>query len=424
MRSPLPILFAASLLLPPFVLSGAACSSTSVTTTTADDAAVDDDAGGEETDAADTDGAKKDSGVDAGPFTQAPHPAYPQVPKLGSAIITNMRLVTVTVPGDPLASGYNAFGDFMVQSTWLKTLAAEYGLGSTFTNVNVSGAATIGSGGSVTSSGMKTYIANAINGKGLTPNGHTIYMLYLPEGVGESTDPTCQQFGGYHDVYSQGGLGNDGWAFAQHCAAPGLSKLQWMTSAASHEIIEAATDVVPGQGWTFPTGNPFAQSAWALLLGELGDLCVNTQTIDQGNVMTRVWSNAGAKTQGDPCGPPLKDPFYNVSVPKDWYPVTSGGTVTIPITGYSTARVEDWAVQATVTKATQAGWSGALVSATTIKAGGQTIATINNGRTATLTITAPIAAKGSYASVYIASQSLTTTLGDPYHLWPVGVYVP
>jgi hypothetical protein len=424
MRSPLPVLLAAALFLPPFLLSGAACSSTTTITTTATDpdAAVDEDAG--EPDPT-VDGGKKDTGVDAGPFTPAPHPPYPQVPKLGNAIITNMRLVTITVPGDPLAAGYNAFGDFMVGSTWLKTLAVEYGLGTTFTNTNVTGAATIGSGGSVSSAGMKSYIANAISGKNLAPNGHTIYMLYLPEGVGESTDPTCQQFGGYHDVYSQSGAGNDGWAFAQHCASPGLSKLQWMTSAASHEIIEAATDVVPGQGWTFPTtSNPTTQTAWALLLGELGDLCVNTQTIDSGNVMTRVWSNAGAKTQGDPCGPALKDPFYNVSVPKDWYPVTSGGTVTIPITGYSTARVEDWAVQATVTKATQAGWSGALASATTIKAGGQTIATINNGRTATLTITAPSAPKGSYASVYIASQSLTTSLGDPYHLWPVGVYIP
>jgi hypothetical protein len=421
MRLPLPVLFAAALLLPPFVLSGAACSSADATAPTAGaDAAPDEDAG---EDPGATEGGKKDAGVDAGPFTMASHPPYPQLPKLGTAVISNMRLVTVTVPGDPLAAGYNAFGDFLVQSTWLKALASEYGLGTTFTNTNVSGDATIGSGGSVTADGMKTYIADAIAGKGLAANDHTIYMLYLPEGVGESTDPTCQQFGGYHDAFN--GTTIDGWAFAQHCQTPGLSKLQWMTSAASHEIIEAATDSVPGTGWSFPTtSTPWTQTAWALLLSEVADLCVNTQTIDSGNVMTRVWSNAGAKTQGDPCGPPLKDPFYNASVPKDWYPITSGGTVTIPITGYSTARVEDWALQASVVKSTETGWTGTVSSPTTIKAGGQTVATINNGRAATLTVTAPVVAKGSYASVYIASQSLTTALGDPYHLWPVGVYVP
>ncbi|MEO6419254.1 MAG: hypothetical protein ABIP39_07605, partial [Polyangiaceae bacterium] len=174
---------------------------------TGDDGSTNDDAGDND--------AQSDTGVDAGPFVQAKHPAYPQVPHVGNGVLTGMKLVTITAPGDPSAAAYAGFGNALVASKWYTAIAKDYGLGTatsagTFTGASLTGVASLSSGQ------MESYIASAISGNAAAaPDGHHMYLVFLPPGTGESNDPTCQQYGGYHQQY--GGSG-DGWGFVQHCA--------------------------------------------------------------------------------------------------------------------------------------------------------------------------------------------------------------
>ncbi len=420
-------LLAFALLGAPLVIQPLACSSTTIVhANPGDDGGTGDDDGGVAGDDGGT--TSKDGGKDAGPFNQAAHPAYPQVPKNGSSILTNFKLVTITMPSETsqLTTAYQDFGDHLIASNWLKGLAAEYGLGSGFTHTNVVGASF--SGSTISQSQMESYIASAISGKGLASNGHTMFMLYLPAGVHESQDPTCQQYGGYHLDY-QGT--NDGWGFVHYCQSPGMSQQQYMTMASSHEIIEAVTDAVPGSGWTLPSPQsaPWNTTVWATLQGEIGDLCASTQAYEGLDLYQRVWSNKAAQGTGDPCVPTLNRAYYNTSVPQDanspkgWFKVAAGGKIDIPVTGFSTARMNDWIIDAAITGATTQGFTVKLTSPTTISAQGQTLNTINNGGTATLTISASgSVGSGNYAHIYIVSQEASAG-GDPYHVWPVGAYV-
>src|SRR5205823_8701777 len=107
---------------------------------------------------------------------------------------------------------------------------------------------------------MRQYIQSAISGHAeAQPDGHTIYILYLPKGTndvnptnGRTNDANCsEQYGGYHQPYGQ--QPGDSWGFARRCPkqGTGLSELQSLTVAGSHEVIESATDPYPGKGYSF-----------------------------------------------------------------------------------------------------------------------------------------------------------------------------
>ncbi len=393
---------------------------------TTDDGATTDDGG--------TGGdAQGDAGVDAGPFVQASHPAYPQVPHVGSGILSGMKLVTITAPGDPNAATYASFGNALVGSKWFTSIAKDYGLGvatsaGTFAGASLSGVPSLSAGQ------MENYIQNAITGNAAAaPDGHHMYIVYLPPGTGESNDPSCMQYGGYHQQY--GGSG-DGWGFVQHCTnPPGLTQLQWMTTAASHEIIEAATDT--GQGWAFQANPPDpSETVWATLLSEVGDLCVGTEIIEGLYTYQRVWMNSLAASAADPCGPASTKAYYNTAPAAGanglgWFPVTAGGSVPLPVKGFSTARIGDWVLDAVITKVTcggcaQSDFTVTVTTPTSTTISGKMYPTINNGVTGTLTVTAKASVpSGSYAEIQLVSEPLTGGAGsDPYHVWPVGVYVP
>lgn len=406
-----------------------ACSTTVINAAPAGDGGATDEASMD--DAGDQD-AKSDVGVDAGPFIQATHPAYPQVPHAGTGILNGMKLVTISAPGDPNAPAYAGFGSALVASRWYAAVAADYGLGSASSAGAFTGASLAGTP-SLTSGEMENYIANAISGTpAAAADGHHMYILYLPPGTGEATDPMCSQFGGYHQSY--GGLG-DGWGFVQHCAnPPGLSQLQWMTTAGSHEIIEAATDT--GTGWAFQGQSDPTTTVWATLLSEVGDLCVGTQIAEGLYTYQRVWMNSLAAGKGDPCGPTTTKPYYNTAPPagvggRGWFPVAAGGSAALPITGFSTARIPDWVVAAQVARAVcspscaASDFTVTVTSPAMTNIAGKSYPAMNNGITGTLTVTANASvASGSVAEIEIVSEPIGSSGSDPYHVWPVGVYVP
>ena len=126
--------------------------------------------------------------------------------------------------------------------------------------------------------------------------------------------------------------------------------------------------------------------------------------------------------------PAATDPWFSASAPAEWYPVAAGATVTIPLTGFSAAATADWSVRASGSDAT---WKVVIDGPTHESLSPRATPTINNGRNATLTVTAAMnAASGANRVIYVESFRSTAT-GEPaqdvdkdiLHFWPVGVYV-
>ena len=366
----------------------------------------------------------KDAGVDAPPFVEAPHTQqFPQIPANNAEVLQPLKLVTIVTPADALATDLFAFSDALVESNWWKAVGKDYGL-TTATSVNIQ--ATEAITGSPTQTFMDSYIGRAIVGHpDAADDGNTMYLLYLPEGMVDTdaargVNTNCKFHGGYHTV------GNNGryWGVGMRCPTQGtgLSKLQSLTVIGSHEIIEAASDPYPGRGWTLGPLTSLSQSPWASTQGENGDMCVSTQVTEGFFTYQRVWSNTAAKAGGDPCVPPVSTPYYNVSTAKDWYKVAPGGTVTIPLNGWSTARMLDWVVDGAVQVEIpeNAGFTAKVTSATSQVISGTSYFTVNNAGQATLTVTAPNTSNAA-AVVWVISQPRSPSV-DPYHFLPIGIY--
>ncbi|HEY8042046.1 MAG TPA: hypothetical protein VIF15_19720, partial [Polyangiaceae bacterium] len=182
-------------------------------------------------------------------------------------------------------------------------------------------------------------------------------------------------------------------------------------------------------GYTLPTPDtsaPWTQVPWINSVdGEIGDLCFSTQITEGAFVYQRIWSNSAAAAEGDPCVPALPGRVYeNASAPQGWTTMAPGGSVQIPFTGFAEGATPDWIISGALYTASITGFTSTLSSPTSTTIQGTTYATTNNGRSGTLTVTAPAAAaSGDWAIFFLYSQTLAAG-GDPYHFWPVGVYVP
>jgi hypothetical protein len=115
------------------------------------------------------------------------------------------------------------------------------------------------------------------------PTPNSLYFIYLPPGVTvvQGGGASCQAFCGYHNDIS----GQIFYAVMPYpgCAgcAGGLAPFDALTSTSSHELCEAITDPIPGQGW-YDDAN-----------GEIGDICAwKTKVIGTFTVQLE-WSNSG-----------------------------------------------------------------------------------------------------------------------------------
>jgi hypothetical protein len=350
-----------------------------------------------------------------------------------------MRLVTVVAQGDTLATSLFDFGDALVQSGWIQSFSGSYGIADAGPSVHITGP-TLSAGATLDDDQMKAYIGAAING-GPAPNGSTVYMLYLPDGVEVyyapqgGTNTNCQYVGGYHRAF--GSLG-DGWGVAQRCP-PGFnqSQLDTETLTGGHEIAEAATDT--GNAWALTLGaglSPWDGSAWLEVEGnthaEIGDLCGGSRILESGFLFQRIFSNTAAAAGGDACVPALSVPYFNVTTTQDWYTAQAGQTVQVPFTGWSTAPTGDWIVRSFVTGSSNSAlaYITSISSTTSTTLGGHTYSTLNNGQNATLSITMPAGAlSGDWAGVSINSKHTDSSFNplpgeDDFHRWMIGVYVP
>ena len=117
------------------------------------------------------------------------------------------------------------------------------------------------------------------------PSANTLYFVFLPSGttVVQGGSSSCRQFCGYHDaINSRIYYAVMPFPDCGGCLG-GLAQLDALTSTSSHELCEAITDPIPGQGWYDDTN------------GEIGDICA-WQTKKLGNYLVQLeWSNRAGK---------------------------------------------------------------------------------------------------------------------------------
>jgi hypothetical protein len=113
------------------------------------------------------------------------------------------------------------------------------------------------------------------------PGPNVLYAVYLPPGVAvvQGGSSSCKAFCGYHnDVSGQLFYSVLPYPNCQGCMG-GMSPFDSLTTTSSHELCEAITDPIPGQGWYDDTN------------GEIGDICAwKTKKLGQYTVQLE-WSN-------------------------------------------------------------------------------------------------------------------------------------
>ncbi len=181
----------------------------------------------------------------------------------------------------------NSFFDFILTSPLMDQLA-EYstsdqhiGYGRRISTTIIT---TSDPGSSVTDNDIQQMLNDAIANNSVLPQPtpNTLYFVYLPSGVAVSMggESSCQSFCGYHnDINGQVFYAVMPYPDCSGCTS-NLAVFDSLTSTSSHELCEAVTDPVPGQGWYDQTN------------GEIGDICA-WQTKQVGNyTVQKEWSNS------------------------------------------------------------------------------------------------------------------------------------
>jgi hypothetical protein len=240
-----------------------------------------------------TDGAA-DAAVDAPtPFTPVSPPADPlPAENNGGRLIATPSIVFLSYAGDPNAAAMASFLSWLPTSTYFASTLGEYGISAgTFAGSHMFGTTV------PTSYALDQFMADVdakiANGQLGAATSSSVYALLAPAGLQISDgfgSITCQDYVGFHMLTPAG------HPVAVVFTCPGET-FDDQTSAMSHEVAEMVTD--PGLG---------SSTAWDLLYmgvfgGEIGDLCNNTNTVQDGHTVQRMFSNAAAAASQDPCVP-------------------------------------------------------------------------------------------------------------------------
>ena len=229
------------------------------------------------------------------PFARDASAAAPHLTYRNGPLLTSVDVFTVfwgkawqEPANDILPGEVNSFFDFILTSSLIDQLA-EYSVpGKSIGHGKRIGTTTLTShnpGKSVTDAAIQKFIHSELSAGVLpAPSPNTLYFLYLPPGTRvkqTSALSSCKDFCGYHEATP---TGNIFYAVMPYPGCPGclgtLQTLTALTSTSSHELCEAITDPIPGQGWYDDTN------------GEIGDICAwKTKQLGAYTVQLE-WSNA------------------------------------------------------------------------------------------------------------------------------------
>jgi hypothetical protein len=220
--------------------------------------------------------------------TLAPPVARPRLTYRGGPLLTSVEVVTIFWGADwqrsSLVDSMNGFFDYVLASPLLDQLAEYSTGGMTIGHGSRVATATVGSAppNPAPDAEIQAFIQAQISaGKVPGPTPNSLYFVFLPSGVMVNLDgsDSCTDFCGYHDATSdQTYYAVMPYPDCTGCEG-GLAPIDALTSTSSHELCEAITDPVPGQGWYDDTN------------GEVGDICA-WQTKQLGGYTVQLeWSN-------------------------------------------------------------------------------------------------------------------------------------
>ncbi len=500
-----------ALLLVPAVAAAAACGSS--TNGTPDAGASDsgnvpdntsiEDTGTSQDSAAPTDSgaeAASDGGVlgcpafDAGtPFVEATHGSLPTMAYFGSPILAAPQIVSFTFPTTANVAALQAFTATITQTPWFAEVTKDYcvhdggtciGPGPTGLSVDITTAAAAsytdtfgvteaGAGTTDLQQFVNEQVSAAVTAHTIpAPGPNSLYVFYFPAATTIAIDAPGQSgsscgFGGYHNNMTYiDGKTPIYYAILPDCAGNHPTReLSSVTTAASHEIIEATTDTQPGGAWYLDqpmvadaavTEPQFRNDPWATALtyGEVGDNCesvpLRTWALsDGGNVVQRIWSTSAAALGHNPCVPvPAGETYYNASTDKALYVANVGDTFTVDVSAFSEEARASWRLDALdYTNSNTAYLDLQFVGGVGDADGGgvSSLLCVNNGTTGQLKVTLladPAAdsalqqseewpeADGVIISYDVANPVKRTTadggtsVSYPYQFWPFAVITP
>lgn len=261
----------------------------------------------------------------------APHPAPPQVEFAGGAVMTTPAIYPILFKSDVAAtkasitefSSKVAAGNYWAQTTY------EYGVGPATSYPPIELDETVAA--NITDAQIQAWLAAKLNADDVafpTATGNTLFVIYYPAGItitlpdgngGQAVSCQPGGFGGYHSSLTLNAAHNN--QPVPYAVVPRCGTMADVTTAASHELIEAATDPFPlttpayGQVdlnhiyWEFALGG-----------GEVGDMCAQGKNADVnlpeiGFLTQRSWSNASILAGHDPCVPRPMGEVYFAAVP-------------------------------------------------------------------------------------------------------------
>jgi hypothetical protein len=340
----------------------------------------------------------------AGNFTPAAHEPLPVIVDRGGPVWSPLNPVTIRLPGARLDLGADV--DVLLSAGWFEAVGAEYGVagGQHLANYEVPDP----SPSMVSGSDVKQLIMDLIDAGSVPPPAiGTVYAIEYPSSTTVTWNgaTSCTSLGGYHGELVWGDAGVP-YAVVFDCPTGVVlpDPVQSAEIAASHELLEVATD-------PFPITNPAYQlptdlsDSWDYEgITEFGDFCTNATArspliLDGGTLASRIWSNRAADAgPGDPCIP--GDVYYSVTT--DASQVVNLGTsaseqtVSVTLTGWSTASTADWYVHV------EQGFGTFPLTVSLSNSDANGFSSINNGRSLTLTMIVPAnVASLSFGSVLV-----------------------
>lgn len=260
-------------------------------------------------------------------------PAPPQVVDAMGPVLSSPELVPIFFSNDSDSEvtipTMTAFYDGIGHSMYWAALQ-EYGIlapsGVLPTMLTEAAPATIDDSGP--GSQLQLWLQSEITaGSVPIPGKGTLYVINYPASTTVTANGamSCLYFGGYHADMQLTDGSPVAYAVIPRCTGQqfgvSLTNLQTATAAASHELIEAATDPYPlfNPAWSHVDA---AHIFWDEAQGgsEIGDMCeLNAgsfyQFADFGYTVQRFWSNAAALQGADPCAPAVPGGAFFNTVP-------------------------------------------------------------------------------------------------------------
>ncbi|HEY8080210.1 MAG TPA: hypothetical protein VIF62_39040, partial [Labilithrix sp.] len=258
----------------------------------------------------------KDAGVDA---PHVPQP-YPTVDSRGGTVIKVPHILPITFASDPFAPNIEDFFTKLAASSYWATVTSEYGMGPLELTMPIRVDETPAS---LDDTQVQTWLQGkfATDARFSLPFVDTLYAIFYPQGASVTLkgETSCASFGGYHSETVVGSV-SVAYSVVPHCGGGfGQYDLDLVTSAASHEAVEWATDPFP---FSKPAYARMDDDHWIwtqVLLGEMADMCftggndIYARPTDLGGYLVqRTWSDAQSTAGHDPCVPHIagSEPFF------------------------------------------------------------------------------------------------------------------